>query len=307
MSGSLQEPAGTNSLAAATLPDVTPQSKVSDRSKPRWRERVSPSLVVGASIIILFVVAAVVGPLFTPSPDTPDLGRIMVPPGSPGHLLGTDPLGRDLLSRILYGARISLIIAGLGMLCALAIGVSAGLVAAFGGRSGEVLVSRLVDIQLAFPYVLLAIAISSVLAPSVGTLILLMALAGWAAFARVVRATALQEASKDYVRAAVLANASRVRIARRYVLPNLLPSILVMAALQMAAMIVFEATLSYLGLGIQPPRPSLGGIILEGQNYLDEAWWIATVPGVAIVVLTTGLLLFADGLQTLLRRGVRNG
>lgn len=270
------------------------------------RRRPLPAgLVIGGTIFGLMVLLALFAPLLVGDPKQPDIASLLARPLSAGHLLGTDTLGRDLFARILYGMRVSLLVAGLGMLGAMLLGVSAGLLAAFGGRWAETIVMRLVDIQLAFPYVLLAIALTSVLTPSIPVLVLLMVLAGWAAFARVVRSSAMQERAKDYVKAATLAGASKPRIARKYVLPSLLPPILVLGAMQMAMMIVFEATLSYLGMGIQPPTPSWGGIMLEGQRYLKDAWWISTLPGIGILLTTVSLNLIADGLQK--RFGARLG
>jgi peptide/nickel transport system permease protein len=164
-------------------------------------------------------------------------------------------------------------------------------------------VDRLIDLQLAFPYVLLAIAITSAIQPSIPVLILLMVLAGWAGAARVVRGVALQERGKDYVKAATVIGVPKLRIASRHVLPSIIPSIEVLAAMQMAAMIVFEATLSFLGMGIQPPQPSWGGIMLDGKDYITDAWWLTALPGLAIVVTSLSLVLIGDGLQV--RAGLR--
>jgi peptide/nickel transport system permease protein len=262
-----------------------------------------PGLIVGATVFGVLVLIALLAPLLLSyDPNAPDIGAILHEPGG-GHVAGTDTLGRDLLTRIVYGMRVSLLVAGAGMVGALTLGVSAGFLAAFGGRWAEAIVMRLVDIQLAFPYVLLAIALTSVLSPSIPVLIGLMVLAGWPAFARVVRSSALQEKAKDYVKSATLVGASRPRIAFKYVLPQLLPPILVLAAMQMAMMIVFEATLSYLGMGVQPPTPSWGGIMLEGRQHLHDAWWVSTLPGVGILLTTVSLNLIADGLQK--RSGAR--
>jgi peptide/nickel transport system permease protein len=245
----------------------------------------------------LIVLVAILAPLVAPyPPDETDLSRVLVPPGS-GHLLGTDGIGRDMLSRLIYGARISLTVAGLGMICSILIGIFTGMLAVFGGRASEVTVLRLIDVQLAFPYILLAIAITSAVQPSVPLLILLMALAGWAGAARVVRSVALQERGKDYVLAAELVGADRVRIARRYVFPSVRPSVLVLAPLQMSAMIVFEATLSFLGMGVKPPTPTWGGMMLEGKVYLSTAWWMTVLPGLCIFVTASALILIGEGLQ----------
>jgi peptide/nickel transport system permease protein len=159
------------------------------------------------------------------------------------------------------------------MLCSISLGIVAGMLAVFGGRVSEVVVLRLIDVQLAFPYILLAIAITSAVQPNVGVLILLMALAGWAGAARVVRSVALQERGKDYVLAAELVGASRARIARRYVFPSVRPCVLVLAQLQMSAMIVFEATLSFLGLGVVPPTPTWGNMLSDSLQFYQVAWW----------------------------------
>jgi peptide/nickel transport system permease protein len=145
--------------------------------------------------------------------------------------------------------------------------------------------------------VLLAIAITSAIRPSIPVLILLMVLAGWAGAARVVRSIALQERGKDYVKAATVIGASPLRIASFQVFPSVLPSVVVLAAMQMAAMIVFEATLSFLGMGVQPPTPSWGGIMLDGKNYMTSSWWLTVFPGLAIVVTSLSLVLIGDGLQ----------
>jgi peptide/nickel transport system permease protein len=254
-------------------------------------------LTTGIIVMSLIVLVAILAPLVAPyPPDQVDLSRVLVPPGSE-HLMGTDGIGRDMMSRLIYGARISLTVSGLGMICSILIGIFAGMLAVFGGRVSEVTVLRLIDVQLAFPYILLAIAITSAITPSVPLLILLMALAGWAGAARVVRSVALQEKGRDYVLAAELVGADRVRIARRYVFPSVRPSMLVLAPLQMSAMIVFEATLSFLGMGVKPPTPTWGGMMLEGKVYLSSAWWMTVLPGLCIFVTASALILIGEGLQ----------
>ena len=254
-------------------------------------------LNTGVIVIGVIVLAAILAPLIAPYPPQEiDLEQVLAAPGS-AHLLGTDGIGRDILSRLIYGARISLTVSGLGMLCSISLGIVAGMLAVFGGRVSEVVVLRLIDVQLAFPYILLAIAITSAVQPNVGVLILLMALAGWAGAARVVRSVALQERGKDYVLAAELVGASRARIARKYVFPSVRPSVLVLAPLQMSAMIVFEATLSFLGMGVKPPTPTWGGMMLEGKVYLATAWWLTVLAGLAIFVTASGLILIGEGLQ----------
>jgi peptide/nickel transport system permease protein len=266
----------------------------------RFRNRISRSLIIGSGLLAIPVLTAIFAPVISPhSPTYLDLTQILEAPGAPGHILGTDSIGRDLLSRIIFGSQISLLVAGLGMLGALVIGVTVGSLAAFTGRFGDLVVMRFVDVQLAFPYILLAIAITSAVRPTVGLVIGLLVLAGWAGFARVVRSAALQEISRDYVKAATLLGASRTRIAWKYVFPNLLPPIMVLAAMLMAAMVLIEATLAFLGMGVPPPAPSWGTIILDARNYLGSAWWLTVLPGLGILLTAVALNLIADGLQTL--------
>jgi len=261
------------------------------------RLRLGPALIAGIMLLALIILSAVLAPVLAPAgPAVVDLGSVRLPP-SADHWAGTDAIGRDLLARMLYGGQVSLLVAGAGMIGSLAFGTLMGMLGAFGSYWVRAVVDRAIDIQLAFPYVLLAIAITSAVKPSTGVLILLMVLAAWAGAARVVRSIALQERGKDYVKAATVIGASPFRIALFHVFPSVLPSLLVLAAMQMAAMIVFEATLSFLGMGVQPPTPSWGGIMLDGKNYITSSWWLTTLPGLAIVLTSLSLVLIGDGLQ----------
>lgn len=261
------------------------------------RLRLNGGLGAGIVLLVLILLSAVAAPLLAPSgPAVVDLEAVRLPP-SGAHWFGTDAIGRDVLSRVLYGGRVSLWVAGAGMIGSLLFGTLMGMLGAFGNRFVRPVVDRAIDIQLAFPYVLLAIAITSAIKPSIPVLILLMVLAAWAGAARVVRSIALQERGKDYVKAASVIGASPFRIALFHVFPSVAPSLLVLAAMQMAAMIVFEATLSFLGMGVQPPTPSWGGIMLDGKNYITSSWWLTALPGLAIVVTSLSLVLIGDGLQ----------
>lgn len=261
------------------------------------RLEIGPGLAVGGTILVLILGVTLLAPLLAPAdPYAPNLMAVRQPPTAE-HPFGTDAIGRDLLSRILYGAQISLIVAGLGMIGSLTIGTIMGMLRGFGPPLFRPVVDRLIDIQLAFPYVLLAIAITSAVRPSAPVLILLMVLSGWAGAARVVRAIALQERAKDYVKAAQILGASSVRIAALHVFPSVWPSLAILAAMQTAAMIVFEATLSFLGMGVQPPTPSWGGIMLDGKNYITSSWWLTLLPGLAIMLTSLSLVLIGDGLE----------
>lgn len=266
-------------------------------SAPQPKGDLNPSLWLGCGLLGLLIAAAVFAPhLASADPTAVNLAVVRQPP-SWLYPLGTDGVGRDVFSRVLHGGRISLVVAGLGMAGSLLVGTTAGLLAALAGRWVRLGVERAIDVQLAFPYVLMAIAITSAIRPSIPVLILLMVLAGWAGAARVVRSIALQEHAKDYVKAAEVIGASQLRIALRHVFPSVWPSVVVLAAMQMAAMIVFESTLSFLGMGIQPPTPSWGGIMLEGKEFMTTSWWLTALPGLAIVLTSLSLVLIGDGLQ----------
>ena len=249
----------------------------------------------------IICIVAIFGPLFIPDPLEQDLINSMLPPFSQGHILGTDPLGRDIFSRIVSGARVSLIVSLLGMIGSLTVGTIMGLVS--GARNKWIACGsdRLIDIQMAFPYILLAIVIVSATTASIPVLIFLIVLVGWASAARVIRSIVLSERPKDYIKAASLVGANQKRILVKYIGPTLVPAIFTIAPLQASAMIVMEATLSFLGLGVQPPTPSWGGMLLEGKVYLSQAWWLTTIPGIAIAITCASLIGIGEGLSIKLR------
>lgn len=263
----------------------------------RQRHEIGPALAVGLVMLGVVLAAVLAAPFVAPAdPNLPNLRAVRQPP-SAAYWFGTDAVGRDLLSRILWGGQVSLLVAGAGMIGSLSLGTLMGMLRGFGPHWLRPVIDRVIDIQLAFPYVLLGIAITSAVRPSIPVLILLMVLAGWAGAARVVRAIALQERAKDYVKAAEMIGASPLRIAAIHVFPSVWPSLMVLAAMQMAAMIVFEATLSFLGMGVQPPTASWGGIMLDGKNYITSSWWLTLLPGLSIMMTSLSLVLIGDGLE----------
>jgi len=256
-------------------------------------------------------------PLLAPhDPCHQELADRLQPPfwlegGSWEYPLGTDDLGRDILSRMIYGMRISLLVGGLALLLSGAIGVVLGLVSGYFGGWVDDLLMRVCDVQLSIPLTLLAIAVIAVVGSSLPTLIGVLGLTQWVMYARVVRGEALSIREKEFVEASRAIGATDLRIIRTCVLPNVLPTILVTATLRMATVIMIEAGLSYLGLGIQPPDPSLGSMLSDGRQYLATAWWLGTFPGLAIMLIVLGINLLGDGLRDLLdprsRRRVRGG
>jgi len=263
--------------------------------------RESTLLFFSSLSVAIICIVAIFGPFFAPDPLEQDIINSLLPPFSQGHIFGTDPLGRDIFSRIVSGARVSLIVSLLGMIGSLTVGTIMGLVS--GARNQWIAwgSDRLIDIQMAFPYILLAIVIVSATTASIPVLIFLMVLAGWASAARVIRSIVLSEQPKDYVKAASLVGATQKRILVKYIGPTLIPAIFTIAPLQASAMIVMEATLSFLGLGVQPPTPSWGGMLLEGKIYLSEAWWLTTIPGIAIAITCASLIGVGEGLSIKLR------
>ena len=216
------------------------------------------------------------------------------------HLLGTDHLGRDVLSRMVYGSRVSLLVGFSAVLVGGVVGSVLGLLAGFRGGVVDTAIMTVADAQLAFPFILLAIGIIAVLGPSFGTLIVVIGLSGWVSYARILRSQVLGLRSREFVEAVHALGGSVLRIMWKHVLPNVLSSLVVIATLELARAIVLEATLSFLGLGIQPPTPSWGGMVQEGREYLDSAWWISTFPGILLMATSIVVSRTGDWLRDLL-------
>jgi len=294
---------------ASSIPASVPTEAVGAAAFawPRVAGRRVPRLtVVGVGFVLLVAVVAMAAPWLAPEdPVRQSLrGRLHAPTleGADGraHLLGTDHLGRDVLSRVIYGSRVSLVVGFSAVVVGGLLGSALGILAGFvGGRMDGVIMTA-ADAQLAFPFILLAIGIIAVLGPSFPTLIVVIGLSGWVSYARILRSQVLVLRSREFVEAIRALGGSVLRIVLRHVLPNVLSSIVVVATLELARAIVLEATLSFLGLGIQPPTPSWGGMIHEGRDYLDSAWWIATCPGIVLMLTSIVVSRTGDGLRDLL-------
>jgi peptide/nickel transport system permease protein len=257
----------------------------------------------GMLVVAIVALTAVFAPLVSPfDPLAQDIGQRLRPPGwhdqdGRSHPLGTDHLGRDILARIIYGSRIALLVGVSAVAISGVLGMAVGLVAGyFGGRLDDFCM-RLADIQLAFPFILLAIAVIGVLGPSLGNIIIVIGVSSWVVYARVVRGEVLSIREREFVHAAVALGSRDGRVLLRHVLPNTFTPWLVVATLDMARVIVIESALSFLGLGVQPPTPTWGGMLADGRVYLSTAWWLATFPGLAILVTVLGINLFGDGLR----------
>jgi len=270
------------------------------------RRRGSWLVGAGLGFVGLLVLIAAAAPLLAPQdPIRQSLrGRLAAPTweGADGraHLLGTDHLGRDVLSRVVYGARVSLVVGFAAVLVGGLMGSAVGLLAGFSRGRVDAVVMTIADAQLAFPFILLAIGIIAVLGPSFPTLVIVIALSGWVSYARILRSQVLVLRSREFVESIHALGGSLARIVLRHVLPNVLSSIVVIATLELARAIVLEATLSFLGLGIQPPTASWGGMVHEGREYLDSAWWISTFPGLVLMITSIVVSRTGDWLRDVL-------
>jgi peptide/nickel transport system permease protein len=259
--------------------------------------------LLGACLLATFISLAVLAPVLPlPGPTQSNLRARLQPPTlslsqAGAHPLGTDNIGRDMLSRILHGAQLTLAVGAAAVLLGGVVGVFLGLAAGYSGGLLDRILMRLVDIQLAFPLMLLALIVAAALGPSVRNLILVLALTSWTRYARIVRAQALAVREREFVQSARAIAASPWRIMLRHILPNVMTPALVVATLELARVIILEASLSFLGLGVQPPWPSWGRMLAEGRTYMASAWWIAAFPGIAIMLTVLSVNLFGDWLR----------
>src|SRR5262245_31813921 len=263
-------------------------------------------VAAGAGFVLVIAIIAIAAPWLSPQDPTRQSlrGRLAAPTleGADGraHVLGTDHLGRDVLSRVIWGARVSLLVGFAAVMVGGIIGATLGILAGYRGGWLDSAIMTLADAQLAFPFILLSIGIIAVLGPSFPTLILVIGLSGWMSYARVLRSQVLVLRSREFVDAIHALGGSVIRVVTRHILPNVLSSLVVIATLELARSIVLEATLSFLGLGVQPPTPSWGGMVHEGREYLDTAWWISTFPGLVLMLTSLVVSRTGDWLRDLL-------
>jgi len=279
---------------------MTATAQTAPAASRRRRRSVSGS--VGLLVLAAAVVTAVAAPWLAPQqPLAQDLASRLLPPGARGaqgvYWLGTDGLGRDSLSRLIYGARASLAVAGTAVAVSGTAGVFVGLTGGYYGAWVGAVLMRFVDIVLSVPFLLLAIAVVAALGPSLAHTILVLGFTRWPRYARVAHAQTLAARSRDFVQAARALGGTDGRLMLLHVLPEVLPSVVVVATLEIGLMIVFEAALSFLGLGVQPPTPSWGSMLAGGRDYIASAWWLATFPGLAIMVTVLGANLVGDAVR----------
>ncbi|MEM7021805.1 MAG: ABC transporter permease [Pseudomonadota bacterium] len=257
------------------------------------------NLKIGSAILAIITCSALLAPWLTPyDPYLQDYSRILQAP-SLAHPFGTDQLGRDVFARVLFGARIDLEVGVITTYVPMIYGVALGALAGYRGGWLDVVTMRVIDLAIAFPFLVLIILILSVLGPGLQNVYIAVLLVGWTMYARLARAEMLVERNKPYILAARVLGYSEARIVFRHALPNILPSSLVFSMVDFVLNILLVSGLSFLGLGAQPPSPEWGAIIAEGRDYILQAWWISTLPGLVIVLTGVGLALTGDGLSTL--------
>jgi peptide/nickel transport system permease protein len=265
-----------------------------------WRRFTANKLaVLGLAIIGLLVFVAAFAPWLAPhSPVSGDLANSrLLPMGSPGYLLGTDDQGRDILSRLIYGSRWTLYVVLLVAILSAPVGLLVGTVAGYAGGWVDALLMRITDIFLAFPKLILALAFVAALGPGIENAVIAIAITSWPPYARIARAETLTLRNSDYISAVKLMGASPARIVIRHIMPLCLSSLIVRVTLDMAGIILTAAGLGFLGLGAQPPLPEWGAMIASGRRFILDQWWVAAVPGMAILIVSLGFNLLGDGLR----------
>jgi peptide/nickel transport system permease protein len=256
--------------------------------------------MAGLAILAVLVIAALAAPLLTThDPFAQDLSRRLTPP-SAAHWFGTDDLGRDIYSRVVHGSRITLYIATLAALIAGPLGLIVGAASGYFGGWTDIVLMRLVDVFLSFPALILALAFVAALGPGIENAVIAISLAAWPPIARLARAEALTVRKADYVAAARLAGASHWRLVTRHIAPMCVPSVVIRVTLNMAGIILTAAGLGFLGLGAQPPSPEWGAMLSTGRQFMLTNWWMATAPGMAILLVSLAFNLFGDGLRDVL-------
>jgi peptide/nickel transport system permease protein len=293
-------------MASSTLASAPAEPPAAEARGGGGARRTRRLVLAGGVFVLALVVVALAAPWIAPQDPTRQSlrARLKAPtleaPDGRAHLLGTDHLGRDVLSRMLWGARVSLLVGFAAVVVGGLLGAGLGIVAGYRGGRVDTVIMTLADAQLAIPFILLAIGIIAVLGPSFPTLVVVIGLSGWMSYARVLRSQVLVLRSREFVDAIHALGGSMPRVIARHIVPNILSSLVVIATLELARSVVLEATLSFLGLGVQPPTPSWGGMIQEGREYLDSAWWISTCPGLLLMLTSLAVSRTGDWLRDLL-------
>jgi len=293
----------SDSVGTLEALEEAPPSVLSLIGRKMWHLRMG---VFGAVLIICLLMTAVFCPTIAPyDPYKQNIMKRLKPPswmegGNSGNILGTDQLGRDLLTRLMYGSRISLIVGITAVILQVTIGVCLGLLAGYYGGKVDSVISFMVNCMMGFPFILLVMSLVAVLGPSLQNIIIALGVTGWTVFTRVTRIETIKMREQEFVLAATSLAFTTKRIALRHILPNLMPSLIVLATVEVARAIIRESLLSFLGLGIQPPTPSWGSMLAEGRDYMLMQWWLAAFPGAAIFISALGINLLGDALRDIM-------
>ncbi len=298
MTGATPKAQGRRAWLLSETPESVSQAWLG-RAYAGWRAFAgNPLGMAGLAIVLILVLVAIFGPLFG-SPYAQDLTNRLAPPGS-DHWFGTDQLGRDIYSRVVHGSKITIVIVGLVVALAAPLGLIVGTVAGYYGGWRDAIAMRLTDIVLAFPRLILALAFVAALGPGIENAILAIAITAWPPYARLARAETMTFRDSDFISAARLQGVSPLRIICGHIFPLCTSSLIVRITLDMAGIILTAAGLGFLGLGAQPPTPEWGAMVSSGRQFLLNQWWVATIPGIAIFVVSLGFNLLGDGLRDLL-------
>ena len=297
-----------NSNATISFPDKSFwwQKRLNDVKSFFKSLREHPSAMIGGIIVLIFILMAIFSPFIIPHSSTSgNLENRLAPPmwmegGSGEHILGTDEQGIDILSRIIHGSRVSIVVGLLATVTSVVVGTTLGLIAGYYRGWFDNVVSRIADIILAFPFLIFAIFMMAFLGPGFMNLIFALTFIGWVEFFRLARGESLVEHNKEYVEAAKSLGRRSIKIMVDEILPNIVQTIFVLATLRFGYMIIMEASLSFLGLGIQPPTPAWGSMIASGRDYMFNAWWLSTFPGLTLLILVLSINLFGEGLRDIL-------
>lgn len=293
--------AGWRTWLLSDTPTSRRHAKLASLYQSWLQFRGNPMAMFGFMILVALVLIAAFAPFIAPyDPFVQELGNRLQPPGADGHILGTDSLGRDLLSRVIYGARITLYIVTLVAIIAPLVGLFVGTVAGYAGGFLDVVLMRITDIFLAFPRLVLALAFVAALGAGIENAVLAISLTAWPPYARIARAETLTIRNSDYIHAVRLQGAGAFRIITKHIWPLCISSLIIRVTLDMAGIILAAAGLGFLGLGAQPPSPEWGAMVSDGRKFILDHWWVATIPGLAIFIVSLAFNLLGDGLRDVL-------
>lgn len=281
-------------------------------NRKSWKRRLRPLLrdkwaTVSVIFLLIIVIVAITADLFVPDTiNSPNFGARLLPPLTDGYIAGTDQLGRDVFGRLLLGSRISMIVGFGTVFFALLIGIPIGIVAGYFGGWFDTILMRLVDVQLSFPFILLALVINAILGLGLRNILITLVIVGWIEYARIARGETLIVREREYIQAAHLMGAREWVVLFRHILPNITTPLIVIGTLQVARFIIAEASISFLGFGVQPPTPAWGSMVSEGLQFILSAWWLITLPGLLLALVALAVNITGDWLRDTLDPRIRN-